>query len=82
MSTNRDKIRCYKCREYDHFTKDCPTTKVEKETNQIQQMFNFDEEQTSLETLVTDTYDSLNHVGSLEEIKSEHVRMVPPYFCL
>ena len=24
-STNRDRSRCYKCREYDHFAKDCPT---------------------------------------------------------
>ena len=23
LSTNRDRIRCYMCREYDHFTKDC-----------------------------------------------------------
>ena len=31
-STNRGRIRCYKCREYDHFTKDCLTSKLEKET--------------------------------------------------
>ena len=87
VSTNRDRIRCYKCREYDHFAKDYHTSKIEKETDQMQQMFNLDEEQTSLKTLATDTYDSLNQVGSLEEIKSENlnlqrVRMVPPYFCL
>ena len=23
-SKNRDRIRCYKCREYDHFERDCP----------------------------------------------------------
>ena len=23
-STNRDKIRCFKCREYDHFVNECP----------------------------------------------------------
>ena len=23
-STNRDRIRCYNCREYDHFARDCP----------------------------------------------------------
>ena len=47
-NTNRERIRCYKCREYDHFTTDCPTTKVEKEIDQLQQIFNLDEEQTSL----------------------------------
>ena len=45
--TNRDRIRCCKCREYDHFTKDCPMSKLEKETDQIQEMFNMDEEQTA-----------------------------------
>ena len=24
ITTNRDRIRCYKCREYDHFTNECP----------------------------------------------------------
>ena len=55
MSTNRDRIRCYRCREYDNFVKDCPISKEEREIEQIQQMFNFDEEQTSLKTLATDT---------------------------
>ena len=32
-STNRDII---KCREYDHFAKYCPTSKSEKEAEQIQ----------------------------------------------
>ena len=32
-STNRDRLRSYKCREYDHFAKDYLATKVEKETD-------------------------------------------------
>ena len=24
-STNRDRIRCFECREYDHFVRECPT---------------------------------------------------------
>ena len=59
-STNRDKIRCYKCREFDHFTKDCPMSKLEKESDKIQQMFNMEEKQIALKTLATDTYDSLD----------------------
>ena len=43
---NRD--RCYKCSEYDHFARDCPTSKEEREMEQFQQMFNLEKEQTSL----------------------------------
>ena len=59
----------------------------ERETEKIQQTFNLDEEKTALKTLATDTYDSLNHVSPLEEIRLEHlnlkkVRMVPLHICL
>ena len=37
LSTNRDRIGCYKCQEYDHFAEECPTTKEKRETEQIQQ---------------------------------------------
>ena len=66
MSTNRDRIRCFKCREYDHFTKDCPTAKEERE------MFNLDEEQTSLNALTTDMYNSLNKISSFRNIRQEN----------
>ena len=26
MTTNRDRVRCYKCREYDHYANECPNT--------------------------------------------------------
>ena len=29
-SINKDRIRCYKCREYDHLMRDCPTTQGRK----------------------------------------------------
>ena len=75
--TIRDRIRCYKFGEYDHFTKDCPTNKIEKEIDQIQQLYNMDEEQTPLKALATDTYDSLNRIDSLDEIPitSEHLNL-------
>ena len=60
VSTNRDRISHYKCREYDHFTKECPISKEEREIEWVQQMYNLDEEQTSLKMLATDMYDCLN----------------------
>ena len=50
-STNRDRIRCYNCREYDHFARDCPTSREERDLEQLQQMLNLEaEEQTHLLT--------------------------------
>ena len=43
-SKNRDRIRCFECREYDHFARECPTRQASRETEQIQQMF-MDEDQ-------------------------------------
>ena len=48
-STNRDRIRCYKCREYDHFVRDCPTSREEREI-ELQQMLSLEEDQISLLT--------------------------------
>ena len=44
MSANRDRIRCFECREYDHFAMECPTRRENRETEQIQQMFRLDED--------------------------------------
>ena len=45
-STNRHRIRCYNCREYDHFARDCPSSREERDIDQLQQMLNVEEEQT------------------------------------
>ena len=58
-----DRIKCFKCREYDHVAKDCPTAKVEKKSEQIQQMYNMDEEQAMLKLLATDTYYIFNRIN-------------------
>ena len=60
--------------EYDHFTKDCPTSKIEKEPEQIQPMYNLEEEQTGLKVLATDTYDSLIRASSNDTIV-EHLNV-------
>ena len=33
VSTNRHRIRCFRCREYDHFARECPNTKVNEESD-------------------------------------------------
>ena len=48
VSTNRDRIRCYNCREYDHFARDCPTSREERDLDQLQQMLDLEEEQSCL----------------------------------
>ena len=35
-STNRDRIRCYVCREYDHFVRDCSNSREERDLEQLQ----------------------------------------------
>ena len=54
VSTNRDRIRCFECQEYNHFTRDCPTMQVERKVEQIQQMFNMDKDQTLLQMPILD----------------------------
>ena len=49
-STNRDRIRCYKCREYDHFARDCPNSREERDLEQLQQMLNMEEQTHRLES--------------------------------
>ena len=45
-----DRIRCFECRQYDHFVRECLTRQENREIEQIQQMFNLDNKQTSLQT--------------------------------
>ena len=43
-STNRDRIRCYACREYDHFMRDCPNSREERDLDQLQHMLNMEKQ--------------------------------------
>ena len=75
MSTNRDRIRCYKCREYDYFARDCPTSRKERELEQLQQMLNLGDEQTSLKSLVTNTQDKFSGVNSEGNLRPGHLNL-------
>ena len=43
-NTNRDRIRGYKCREYDQLARDCPNSSEERDLEQLQQMLNMEEQ--------------------------------------
>ena len=74
-STNRDRIGCYKCREYDHFSKDCPSSREEREIEQLQQMLNIDDEETLLKPLATNTHDNLNSISSEDNLRPGHLNL-------
>ena len=35
VSTNRDRLRCFKCREYDHFANECPNLVIEESDRKV-----------------------------------------------
>ena len=74
-SINKDRIRCYKCKKYVHFATDCPTSREERELEQLQQMPNLDGEQTSLKTLVEDIHDKLNKINLEEDLRPGHLNL-------
>ena len=49
-------IRCYNCREYDHFVRDCPNSREERDLEQLQQILNLEAEEQS--HLLTNRQDS------------------------
>ena len=74
-SSNRDRFRCYKCREYDHFAKECPTSREERQLEQLQQMLNLDDEQTLLKLLATNTHGNLNKISVEEDLRQGHLNL-------
>ena len=72
---NRYRIRCYKYKEYDHFTRDCPTSREKREIEQLQQMLNLEDEQTSLKSLVANTQDNFSRINSEENLRPGHLNL-------
>ena len=60
------------CREYDHFARDYPTSREERELEQLQQMLNLEDEQASLKSLVTNTQDNFSGVNPEENLRPGH----------
>ena len=50
-------MRCYNCREYDHFVRNCPNSTEERDLAQLQQMLNLESKEQA--HLLTSRQDSL-----------------------
>ena len=59
-STNRDRIRCYAYREYDHFVRDCPNSRKERDLEQLQPMLNMEQQDHRVESSDEDYRSPLN----------------------
>ena len=59
VSTNCDYVRCYRCREYDHFASECPNTLTDKEPDCD------DADPASLQMMTQDYY-PINSEGEIE----------------
>ena len=83
-SMNRDRTRCFECREYDHFVRKCPTRQEKRKIEQIQQMFNLDDEQTLSQTSLMDTVDeeTIMPTENRDSLNLYKVEMALPHFYL
>ena len=73
-STNRDRICCCMCREYDHFARDCPTSREEREIEQLQQMLNLGNEQL-IKPPTLNMQTELSRVSSEENLRVNHLNV-------
>ena len=59
-STNRHRTRCYVCREYDHFVRDCPNPREERDLEQLQHMLNMEQQDHRVKSSDKDCRSPLN----------------------
>ena len=59
VSTNCDCIRCYRCREYDHFESECPNTPTDKEPD-------YDDADPASLQMMTQNYYPIDSEGEVE----------------
>ena len=53
--------------------RDCPTSREEKEIEQLQHMLNLGDEQTSLKSLISNTQENFSSIGSEENLWPGHL---------
>ena len=62
VTTNRDRIRCFRCSEYNHFANECPNAGIEDSDG-------YDSDRAALQLMVTDieTHDIYDITSFIEE---------------
>ena len=55
--------------------KDCPTSREEKEIEQLQQMLNLRDEETLLKSLITCMQDNFSRTSSEENLRPGHLNL-------
>ena len=80
MTMNRDRVRCYKCREYDHFANKCQNSDTDDSDG-------YESDRAALELITTDTethqnYEETRPIDEQDHLNLQKVRMLSPHFCL
>ena len=74
VSTNRETIRWYKCKEYDNFVIECPNCVTDEDSDQNNL------NHSTLQTLTQNSLLGSDMHESIEFLKLQKVRMTPLYF--
>ena len=80
VTTNRDRIRCFRCREYDHCVNECPNTGIEDSDGYKSDSAALQLMATDIET--HDSYDITRFTEEIEHLNWWKVRVLPPHFYL
>ena len=78
VTTNRDRIRCYRYREYDHFSNECPSAVTDDSDG-----YESDSMTLQLMTTEAEIHDNFDNTRLNEEadyLNLQRVRMLPPHF--
>ena len=59
MSTSQDRVRCYRCREYDHFASECPNIPTDEEPD-------YDDADPSTLHMMTQDFYPIDSEGEIE----------------
>ena len=63
ISTSRDRVRCYKCREYDHFASDCPNSVTDEDSDRDDSNHSALQMLTHNSPVGSDSYESIDYLN-------------------